>query len=129
MLRSLTIHNLVLIDDLQILFHPGMQVLTGETGAGKSIVVDSVSLILLPSVFIFVCVRFEIVLDNRFFESLFRYFFRNSDCISAFLSSHLKHAPSLSLPDYNTLRNHTQDTSCTNRVYDFCHFSQLKSCV
>ena len=46
MLRSLTIHNLVLIDDLQILFHPGMQVLTGETGAGKSIVVDAVNLIL-----------------------------------------------------------------------------------
>lgn len=46
MLRSLTIHNLVLIENLSISFHEGMQVLTGETGAGKSIVVDAVNLVL-----------------------------------------------------------------------------------
>ena len=46
MLKSLTIHQIALIDDVTIQFHEGMQALTGETGAGKSIVVDAVSLIL-----------------------------------------------------------------------------------
>lgn len=46
MLESLTIRRIALIDDVTITFHEGMQVLTGETGAGKSIVVDSVNLIL-----------------------------------------------------------------------------------
>jgi len=46
MLRELTIKNIALIDDLTVSFERGMNVLTGETGAGKSIVVDSVSLIL-----------------------------------------------------------------------------------
>lgn len=46
MLESLTIRQVALIDEATIRFHRGMQVLTGETGAGKSIVVDSVNLIL-----------------------------------------------------------------------------------
>ena len=46
MLDYLTIRQVALIDDVTICFHQGMQVLTGETGAGKSIVVDSVNLIL-----------------------------------------------------------------------------------
>ena len=46
MIQSLKIHNFVLIEDLLLAFYPGMQVLTGETGAGKSIVVDAVNLVL-----------------------------------------------------------------------------------
>ena len=46
MLDSLTIRQVALIEEATIRFHRGMQVLTGETGAGKSIVVDSVNLIL-----------------------------------------------------------------------------------
>ena len=46
MLESLIIRQIALIDQVTIRFHDGMQVLTGETGAGKSIVVDSVNLIL-----------------------------------------------------------------------------------
>ncbi len=46
MLESLTIRQVALIEEAHIRFHRGMQVLTGETGAGKSIVVDSVNLIL-----------------------------------------------------------------------------------
>ena len=46
MLRSLMIRQIALIDEAQIHFYHGMQVLTGETGAGKSIVVDAVNLIL-----------------------------------------------------------------------------------
>ena len=46
MIQSLTIRNIVLIENLTIRFQQGMQVLSGETGAGKSIVVDAVNLIL-----------------------------------------------------------------------------------
>nr|WP_306265297.1 DNA repair protein RecN [Pararhizobium sp. IMCC3301] len=46
MLANLTIRDIVLIDQLQISFEPGLTVLTGETGAGKSILLDSLSLAL-----------------------------------------------------------------------------------
>ena len=46
MLESLTIRHIALIDEVTIHFHSGLLVLTGETGAGKSIVVDAVNLVL-----------------------------------------------------------------------------------
>ncbi len=46
MLNSLEINNIALIDKLSIEIEEGMTVLTGETGAGKSIIIDSVNLIL-----------------------------------------------------------------------------------
>ncbi len=46
MLRELWIKNLAIIDDLKLRFESGLNVLTGETGAGKSIIVDSLSLAL-----------------------------------------------------------------------------------
>lgn len=46
MLRSLAIDNIVLIEKLRLDFAAGMSALTGETGAGKSIILDSLSLIL-----------------------------------------------------------------------------------
>ena len=46
MLLELNIRNIALIERLRIEFHPGLNVLTGETGAGKSIVIDSVNLAL-----------------------------------------------------------------------------------
>ena len=46
MLLQLSIQNLALIDAMNIDFAPGMNVMTGETGAGKSIVVDAVNLVL-----------------------------------------------------------------------------------
>ena len=46
MIQSLSIRNIALIEQLTIEFHSGLQVLSGETGAGKSIVVDAVNLIL-----------------------------------------------------------------------------------
>jgi DNA repair protein RecN (Recombination protein N) len=46
MLRELRIKNLAIIDDLTVRFDDGLNVLTGETGAGKSIIVDSLSLCL-----------------------------------------------------------------------------------
>jgi DNA repair protein RecN (Recombination protein N) len=46
MLRQLAIRNVVLIDQLEIHFEPGLGVLTGETGAGKSILLDSLGLAL-----------------------------------------------------------------------------------
>lgn len=46
MLLQLEISNIALIDYLNIEFKEGMNVLTGETGAGKSIIIDSISAIL-----------------------------------------------------------------------------------
>jgi len=46
MLSRLRIKNLALIDDLSIEFESGLNVLTGETGAGKSIIIDAVGLLL-----------------------------------------------------------------------------------
>ncbi|QUS54864.1 DNA repair protein RecN [Pseudovibrio brasiliensis] len=46
MLASLSIRDIVLIDKLDLHFSDGMSVLTGETGAGKSILLDSLSLAL-----------------------------------------------------------------------------------
>jgi DNA repair protein RecN (Recombination protein N) len=46
LLLELSIRNVALIERLRIEFEPGLNVLTGETGAGKSIVVDSVNLAL-----------------------------------------------------------------------------------
>lgn len=43
MLLELEIENFALIDELRLTFDPGMTVLTGETGAGKSIILDSLS--------------------------------------------------------------------------------------
>ena len=46
MLVSLTIQNIALMDRMQVEFSTGLHVLTGETGAGKSILVDAVTLML-----------------------------------------------------------------------------------
>ena len=46
MLKSISIKNYVLIDELNISFSSGFSVITGETGAGKTILVDGISLLL-----------------------------------------------------------------------------------
>ncbi|MEJ0069228.1 MAG: DNA repair protein RecN [Pseudomonadota bacterium] len=46
MLLSLAIRDVVLIERLELDFHPGLSVLTGETGAGKSILLDALGLAL-----------------------------------------------------------------------------------
>ena len=46
MLRQLAIHNIVLVERLELEFEPGLSVLTGETGAGKSILLDALGLAL-----------------------------------------------------------------------------------
>ncbi len=46
MLRALSIKNFAIIDDIKIAFKKGFSVLTGETGAGKSIILEAVNLLL-----------------------------------------------------------------------------------
>jgi DNA repair protein RecN (Recombination protein N) len=46
MLAELTIRHFAIIDDLHLPFAPGFNVMTGETGAGKSIILDAMTLVL-----------------------------------------------------------------------------------
>ena len=46
MLRGLDIRDMLIIDRLDLAFQPGLNVLTGETGAGKSILLDSLGFVL-----------------------------------------------------------------------------------
>ena len=46
MLRSLRIENLVLIRKAELDFGPGLNVITGETGAGKTILAQAIGLLL-----------------------------------------------------------------------------------
>src|SRR5215213_7688761 len=46
MLRQLVVHNVVLVERLELEFERGLGVLTGETGAGKSILLDALGLAL-----------------------------------------------------------------------------------
>jgi len=46
MLRALEIRDILIIDRLELVFRPGLNVLTGETGAGKSILLDSLGFVL-----------------------------------------------------------------------------------
>lgn len=46
MLKSLVVKNFAIIEDLTVVFKEGLTVLSGETGAGKSLIIDSISLIL-----------------------------------------------------------------------------------
>ena len=45
MLEQLSIKNLVVVEDLSAEFQDGMTVITGETGAGKSIIVQALNLV------------------------------------------------------------------------------------
>ena len=45
MLKSLKIENLAIIEDLHLIFESNMTAMTGQTGAGKSLLIDSLKLL------------------------------------------------------------------------------------
>ena len=46
LLEEIFISNFILIDEMRIQFSKGLNVLTGETGAGKSIIIDALGLLM-----------------------------------------------------------------------------------
>ena len=79
MLKSLSIQNIAVIEKAQIEFSKGLNVLTGETGAGKSIIIDSINAILGERT------SRELVrsgCDNAFVSA---YFEDVDDCVNALL--------------------------------------------
>ena len=46
MINWLTVRNFIIVRDVEVVFSPGMTVLTGETGAGKSLIVDAMTILL-----------------------------------------------------------------------------------
>src|ERR1700694_1731778 len=45
MLQALAVENYAVVDQLRVRFHPGLNLLTGETGSGKSLIVDALGLL------------------------------------------------------------------------------------
>ena len=57
MLSCLQIENVAVIQKAEVHFQPGLNVLTGETGAGKSILIDSINAILAIGLPRILCAR------------------------------------------------------------------------
>ena len=68
MLRSISILNYALIRSLTVDLGEGLNVITGETGAGKSIVIDAISLLLGER-----CLPNALVLTRSYLLSLHRF--------------------------------------------------------
>ena len=45
MLENIKVSNVALIEECEVQFGPGLNILSGETGAGKSIIIDSINFV------------------------------------------------------------------------------------
>lgn len=87
MIKSLVVKNIALIDSLEVNFQSGLTVLTGETGSGKSIIVDSLGFVLGDRAdktlikygedFAEVCALFEVEADSPVVAKLDSYGYGN----------------------------------------------------
>ena len=66
MLSELYIENIAVIEKASIHFETGLNVLTGETGAGKSIIIDSIHAVWESARRVSWCVRGEVCLCERY---------------------------------------------------------------
>ncbi len=91
MLNKLTIKNVALIENAEIIFADGLNIMSGETGSGKSVVIDALNfalgakadktLIRNGADFCSVCAEFD-VSDNPFISALYEEFdFDNDDAL------------------------------------------------
>ena len=87
MLQTLSLRDFVIVDQLELDLSSGFTVLTGETGAGKSILLDALSLVLgerryvhmivsnllsLAVVYLIFQTAFSVVLPTGFVERMFQ---------------------------------------------------------
>jgi DNA repair protein RecN (Recombination protein N) len=83
MLQELRITNFAIIDQLEIEFPDGLVVLTGETGAGKSIILDAIEALIGGKADL---TNIREGCDRALIEGVFRLDFRNADAINALLA-------------------------------------------
>lgn len=67
MLQSLHVHNFALLEDAHADFTPGFNVFTGETGAGKSILIDAFGMVLGGRLLLITCAVVRMACGCRLF--------------------------------------------------------------
>ena len=85
MLLELRLENYAVIDNVAVEFAPGLNLLTGETGAGKSILIDALALLLGAKA------STEVIrhgADRAFVSAVFSLGVREAKCVSAILDAH-----------------------------------------
>ena len=81
MLNRLTVKNFAIIEDIDITLENGLTVLTGETGAGKSLIIDTIDLLLGERA------STEMIRNGKEKAEIYGYFSSKNPRISSLLSN------------------------------------------